>query len=68
MPGELSLVSMNNFPHAIQTQLPVTRFGFDIPAILDLLMTRLAEVANGGSPAENTPIQAIAESEFGRQI
>jgi DNA-binding LacI/PurR family transcriptional regulator len=64
VPDELSLVTMNNFPHIVQTELTVTRFGFDIPALLSLLMKRLEQVSNGEEPEENTRVSVVTEAEF----
>lgn len=67
IPDELSIVTQNNFPHIIQTKLPVTRFGFDIPALLDMLMSRLQKVSDGKDVAENTTLSVIPESEFNKK-
>ena len=64
VPDELSIVTMNNFPHKVQTELDVTRIGFNIPAMLDVLMTRIEELSSDISPEENTSIPAIMEDEF----
>jgi hypothetical protein len=39
----------------------VTRIGFDIPALLDLLVERLEQVRRGEKPPESTPMPAVAE-------
>lgn len=64
VPEELALVTMNNFPHIVQSQLPVTRLGFDIPALLGLLMKQLREVSEGRDIPENTNLSVISETEF----
>jgi DNA-binding LacI/PurR family transcriptional regulator len=60
--GELQVVSATNFPHLLPSAVPVTRIGFDIPAVLDLLVQRLEEVRRGETPPENTSVPAIHES------
>jgi len=58
---ELHVVSATNFPHLLRSAVPVTRIGFDIPAVLDLLVQRLEEVRRGETPPENTSVPAVHE-------
>ena len=66
VPEELSIVTLNNFPHFVQTKLPVTRFGFDIPGLLDILMSRLQDVSDGKEVVESTRLSVISEVEFNK--
>ena len=65
VPDELQVVAATNFPHLLPSAVPVTRIGFDIPAVLDLLVQRLKEVRHGESPQENTAVGAVFESQGG---
>lgn len=64
LPEELSVVTQNNFPHVIPSKVPLVRFGFEIPALLEMLMDRLQKVAVGQDVAENSIQSVISEEEF----
>lgn len=67
VPDELSVVAMTNFPLIPPSTVPLTRIGFDIPAVLDLLTERLAQLARGESAPEITTVPAITEREYQRE-
>jgi DNA-binding LacI/PurR family transcriptional regulator len=58
---EVSVVAIANFPNLVPAAVPVTRIGFDIPALLDLLVERLEQVRRGETPPENTLVPAVVE-------
>lgn len=60
VPDEVSVVSLTNFPRLVPSAIPVTRIGFDIPAVLDLLVQRLEALRRGEVPPENTVIPAVS--------
>ena len=62
VPDDLLVVAATNFPNLLPSAVPVTRVGFDIPALLDLLVERLEQVRRGESPPENTTFPAVFES------
>ncbi len=64
VPDELAVVAMTNFPHILPSAVPLTRIGFDIPAVLDLLTERLTQVASGQPAPEVTTVPAITEQEY----
>jgi hypothetical protein len=55
------VVAIANFPNLVPAAVPVTRIGFDIPALLDLLVERLEQVRRGETPPENTLVPAVVE-------
>lgn len=59
VPEDLHLVSITNFPLLVPSVLPVTRIGFDIPAMLDLLVLRLEQVRRGENPPDVTSVPAV---------
>ncbi len=61
IPSALSVVALTNFPNLLPAAVPLTRIGFDIPALLDLLILRLQQSARGENPPENTRVLAVAE-------
>jgi len=62
VPQELSVVALTNFPLVLPSSVPIARIGYDIPAILDLLVQRLEEVRQGKKPPEVTNVPAIPEA------
>ncbi len=58
VPRDLDVVAATNFPNLLRSPVPVTRIGFDIPALLDLLVLRLEQVGRGETPPENTALPA----------
>lgn len=62
VPEDLDVVALTNFPLLVQSAIPVTRIGFDIPAILDVLVQRLEQVRRGEKPPEMTSFPAVMES------
>lgn len=62
VPEDLHVVAVTNFPLLVPSPIPVTRIGFDIPAILDVLVHRLEQVRRGEKPPEMTSIPAVVES------
>lgn len=67
VPRELEVVALTNFPNLLPAAVPVTRLGFDIPALLDLLSERLEQLRQGQTPPEYTTIASITASEFNRK-
>jgi len=63
-PDDIAVVAMTNFPHVLPSAVPLTRIGFDIPAVLDLLTERLTQVASGRPAPELTTVPAITEQEY----
>jgi DNA-binding LacI/PurR family transcriptional regulator len=61
VPDDLRVVVMTNFPNLVPCAAPVTRIGYDIPALLDLLVLRLEQVARGETPPEHTAVPAIPD-------
>ncbi len=61
IPEELGIVAATNFPNIVPAVVPVTRIGFDIPVLLDLLVERLQQVTRGETPPEFTNIRAVPE-------
>ncbi len=59
VPEDLSVVVMTNFPNLVPSAVPVTRIGFQIPALLDLLVRSLEQVACGENPPEHTAVPAV---------
>lgn len=66
VPQALDVVALTNFPNIVATAVPVTRLGFDIPRLLDLLTERIEQLTHGDSPPEHTLLPGITESEFHR--
>ena len=62
VPEDLHVVAMTNFPLLVPSAIPVTRIGFDIPSMLDLLVQRLEQVRRGEKPPETTYMPAVMES------
>jgi DNA-binding LacI/PurR family transcriptional regulator len=62
VPDDLHVVAATNFPNLRPSAVPVTRIGFDIPAVLDLLVLRLQQVSRGETPPEHTAVPAIGET------
>ena len=62
MPDDLLVVAATNFPNLLPSVVPVTRVGFDIPALLDLLVERLEQARRGEGPPEHTVFPAVFES------
>jgi DNA-binding LacI/PurR family transcriptional regulator len=58
-PDDLLVVAATNFPNRVPCAVPVTRIGFDIPALLDLLVERLEQVRRGERPPEITLVPAV---------
>jgi DNA-binding LacI/PurR family transcriptional regulator len=63
IPSELTVVASTNFPVILPAAVPVTRIGFDIPALLNLLVLRLQQIGRGETPPENTLVPAVFEPE-----
>jgi DNA-binding LacI/PurR family transcriptional regulator len=61
-PDDLHVMALTNFPLLVPSVIPVTRIGFDIPAMLDLLVQRLEQVRHGEKPPEVTCMPAVMES------
>jgi hypothetical protein len=61
VPDDLRVVVMTNFPNRVPCATPVTRIGYDIPALLDLLVLRLEQVARGETPPEHRAFPAIPD-------
>jgi DNA-binding LacI/PurR family transcriptional regulator len=59
VPEDVNVVAITNFPNLVPCAVPVTRIGFDIPALLDLLVERLEQVRRGETPPENTLVPAV---------
>jgi len=59
VPEDVSVVALTNFPNLVPCAVPVTRIGFDIPALLDLLVERLEQVSRGETPPECTLVPAV---------
>ncbi len=59
VPDDLLVVAATNFPNLVPCAVPVTRIGFDIPALLDLLVERLEQVRRGEAPPEYTNVPAV---------
>lgn len=61
-PDDLDVVSMANFPAGVRSVVPVTRIGFDVPAILMQAAAMIDRQRNGetGLP-ELTPVPVIHE-------
>lgn len=59
VPEDVNVVALTNFPNLVPCAVPVTRIGFDIPALLDLLVERLEQVRRGETPPENTLVPAV---------
>jgi hypothetical protein len=57
----VSVVALTNFPHLLPSAVPLARIGFDIPALLDLLILRLNQCARGENPPDNTAVPAVVE-------
>jgi LacI family transcriptional regulator len=64
VPEELHLVAATNFPNLPPAALPLIRIGFDIPALLDLLILRLQQLIRKEAPPEFTVMPAITEAQF----
>jgi DNA-binding LacI/PurR family transcriptional regulator len=64
VPRDLDVVAMTNFPNILPAAVPVTRIGFDIPVVLDLLTERLDQLIQSQTPAELTLVPSISESQF----
>jgi DNA-binding LacI/PurR family transcriptional regulator len=62
VPKDLHVVALTNFPLLIPSAIPVTRIGFDIPAMLDLLVLRLEQVRRGEKPPEVTLAPAVVKA------
>jgi len=63
VPAELRVIAATNFPNILPSHVPVTRIGFDIPALLDLLVLRLKQLKNGEAPPETTYVPATVMPE-----
>ncbi|MBM4078062.1 MAG: GntR family transcriptional regulator [Lentisphaerae bacterium] len=61
VPEDLHVVALTNFPLLVPSPVAVTRIGFDIPAMLDLLVQRLEQVRRGEKPPEFTFMPAKVE-------
>ena len=61
VPDQLQVVSLTNFPRLLPSAVPVTRIGFDIPVLLDLLVERLEQIRRGETPPEVTAMPAVVE-------
>jgi len=59
VPDDLCVVVMTNFPNLVSSTVPVTRIGYQIPALLDLLVRRLEQVACGENPPAHTAVPAV---------
>jgi hypothetical protein len=59
VPRDLSVVAMTNFPNVLPAALPVTRLGFYIPGLLDLLVERLAQMHCGEAAPACTLVPAV---------
>jgi DNA-binding LacI/PurR family transcriptional regulator len=59
VPEAVHVVALTNFPNLVPSAVPVTRIGFDIPALLDLLVERLEQVRRGETPPEITLVPAV---------
>lgn len=59
IPEELEIVSCSNFPNISDFQVPITHFGFDIPAIISLLTFNLRQIQNGKVPANTTKVPVV---------
>lgn len=66
-PDDLSIVTLNNFPHTVPCNIPTTRFGFNIPSLLEMLISRLQDVSKGKKIVENTTLTAVQEIDFKTQ-
>jgi DNA-binding LacI/PurR family transcriptional regulator len=62
VPDDLQVVAITNFPLLVPSAVPVTRIGFDVPAMLDLLVLRLGQVHRGEKPPELTSVSAVVEA------
>jgi DNA-binding LacI/PurR family transcriptional regulator len=62
VPKDLHVVALTNFPLLAPSAIPVTRIGFDIPAMLDLLVLRLEQVRRGEKPPEVTLAPAVVKA------
>lgn len=58
VPHDLTVVTVANHPHLPPVAVPVVRIGFDIPAMLDLLVLRLQQLHRGETPVEHTALPA----------
>jgi DNA-binding LacI/PurR family transcriptional regulator len=63
-PHDLDVVALSNFPNVLPAAVPVTRLGFDISAVLDLLTERLEQVIRDEVPPEHTSVPSVLESEL----
>ena len=61
VPEDLQVVAATNFPNLVPPAVPVTRIGYDIPALLDLLVLRLEQVRRGERAPEVTLMPATLE-------
>jgi DNA-binding LacI/PurR family transcriptional regulator len=59
VPKDLHVAALTNFPLLVPCAVPVTRIGFDIPAVLDLLVLRLEQVRRGEKPPDVTLVPAV---------
>lgn len=65
VPEDVSVVALTNFPNLLPSAVPLTRIGFDIPALLDLLILRLQQSARGEAPPEYTILPAVTQAAIG---
>lgn len=64
VPDELAVVALTNFPNVLPAPLPVTRLGFDVPALLDLLVERIEQVRADEPAPEHSVVPAQFEHEL----
>ncbi len=62
VPKDLTVVAATNFPNIVPSAVAVTRIGFDIPALLDLLVLRLEQIHRGQKVPEVTTLPAVSAS------
>lgn len=67
-PTNLEVVACSNFPNLVKSDYPMTHFGFDIPAIIDLLTKNLENISLGKKVPHITKIKAIHENDFFNKI
>ncbi|MBF0245965.1 MAG: GntR family transcriptional regulator [Planctomycetes bacterium] len=62
--GKFSLVTMSNFPRLVDCCVPVTHIGFDIPAVMESLISILQNLVDGKGAKEHAFAPAITQAQF----
>lgn len=66
-PRDLGVVALANFPVGIEAAVPVTRVGFDVKAILEMMADWIEMLRAGRQPPAFRPMMAIEEDAYRRR-